>query len=244
MADDDRSGLITGTREEIARVCRCTAVELDQALAELGTTKTADVTFRNKIVTVVNRRMNREYKVRKCIALRVAKYRVKVACNAPETGEMLDVRDQRLDTKYTHTPRAGSKLIPKNLEEVKAWAAMDGVSLETAERFYNHYEGSGWIDKNGNPVINARAKLKTWAEGDRAKPIEQAHKDREGPARAEPKNDFWRTSKELDLVNAEIQAIENRASRTAMDTIINPADLAQYNRLRKKRKELKQGLGI
>src|SRR5581483_8888058 len=57
----DRSGVITGPREELARFGRCSAVQCDAALRDLIRTNAADVTERNGVVTVTNRRMRREF---------------------------------------------------------------------------------------------------------------------------------------------------------------------------------------
>jgi len=92
MHESDRSGQITGTREQLARVGRCTTVELDHALSELKSTCAADVTIRNEIVTVVNRRMHREFKTRENTRGRVVKYRKKHPqdsdCNVPVTKDI------------------------------------------------------------------------------------------------------------------------------------------------------------
>lgn len=95
MHESDRSGVIAGTREQIARLCRCSAVELGLALSELSTSKTADVTERNSHVTVINRRMQREYKDRIDTRLRVKRHRGNAACNGDETGHISYIRDQR-----------------------------------------------------------------------------------------------------------------------------------------------------
>lgn len=75
MHGSDRSGQITGTREQIARAGRCTVVELEAALADLAHTKSANVTFRDAKVTVINRRMQREAKERNRIKLAMQKKR-------------------------------------------------------------------------------------------------------------------------------------------------------------------------
>ena len=64
MHDLDRTGQLSGTREQLARAGRCSAVELAQALDELSHTRAADVTERNGTVTVINRRMQREHNTR------------------------------------------------------------------------------------------------------------------------------------------------------------------------------------
>jgi len=70
MHEADRSGLITGTLEQLARVSRSTTVTLDQALNELSTSGAAQITRRKGIITVQNRRMVRESHMRENARLR------------------------------------------------------------------------------------------------------------------------------------------------------------------------------
>src|SRR4051812_32125741 len=84
----DLQGVITGTREQLARVGRCSAVELGHALDDLRATNAADVTDRNGIVTVINRRMKREYNLRESIRLRVRKHRGNDPCNGLVTPDL------------------------------------------------------------------------------------------------------------------------------------------------------------
>lgn len=65
MHENGREGLLTGTPDQLARVCRCSAADLSVALDELSTTCTADVSNRHGKVTVINRRMKRESDERK-----------------------------------------------------------------------------------------------------------------------------------------------------------------------------------
>lgn len=89
MHEMDRSGQITGTTEQLARLCRCTAVNFVQALEELKATNTATVTERNGKVTVINRRMKREDRERKSRNERALRYRQKMKreSNAESDGE-------------------------------------------------------------------------------------------------------------------------------------------------------------
>lgn len=75
MHQSGRSGELSGTTDQIARLARCSTAELTQALTDLQTTGTADVTFRNNNITVANRLMKREAKERKEGAKRQAKFR-------------------------------------------------------------------------------------------------------------------------------------------------------------------------
>ncbi len=82
MHESDRSGQLSGTPEQLARVARCTPVQLSHALQELGDSHTADVTDRNSIVTLENRRMRREFQARKDAAERQKRHRGKVEINS------------------------------------------------------------------------------------------------------------------------------------------------------------------
>jgi uncharacterized protein YdaU (DUF1376 family) len=55
---------------------------------------------------------------------------------------------------------------------------------------------------------------------------------------------FWKLSKELELVETELKKINERASQTAMNKIIQPQDLDAYNRLRNRRSEIKSKLQL
>jgi hypothetical protein len=77
-------GSVTGTREQLARLCRCTVAEMDAALGELLQTRTADISFgRNGQITVTSRRLQREAKERENNALRQKRHREKKKSNAP-----------------------------------------------------------------------------------------------------------------------------------------------------------------
>jgi hypothetical protein len=60
----DRGGELCGTPEQLARIARCSPVELGIALTELQTTGTADVSERNGAVRILSRRMSRDAKKR------------------------------------------------------------------------------------------------------------------------------------------------------------------------------------
>ncbi|MDE2098704.1 MAG: hypothetical protein KGL39_15730 [Patescibacteria group bacterium] len=71
----NRCGQITGTRDQLARPGRCTTAQVGLALQDLIKTKAADVTERNGVVTVINRRMKREAKAREQGRKRVERHR-------------------------------------------------------------------------------------------------------------------------------------------------------------------------
>ena len=63
----DRCGQLSGTVEALARVCRCRVDEMRAAVDDLRSTGAANVTDSNGIVTLVNRRMRREYEDRQAV---------------------------------------------------------------------------------------------------------------------------------------------------------------------------------
>jgi hypothetical protein len=75
MHEFDRSGSLTGTREQLSRVCRCALSDMQTAIAELDSTGAANVTERNGVVTLVNRRMQREHQERLATRNRVQRHR-------------------------------------------------------------------------------------------------------------------------------------------------------------------------
>lgn len=94
----DRSGVITGTRDGLAKLGRCSAVHVESALQDLSHTKAANVTERNGIVTVTNRRMRREYITRSGNRLRKQKQRCTLDSHAPVTPYKSEVRSNKSNT--------------------------------------------------------------------------------------------------------------------------------------------------
>ncbi len=93
----DRCGQLSGTVEALARVCRCRVDEMRAANDDLRSTGASDVTDSNEIVTLVNRRMFREYENRQAVKNRVDRHRRNkkqregnAACNASDTEVQRD----------------------------------------------------------------------------------------------------------------------------------------------------------
>ncbi|HZV36614.1 MAG TPA: hypothetical protein VFB72_18700 [Verrucomicrobiae bacterium] len=90
MWGNGRTGELRGTYDQLARALRCTRPEVELAVAELEQCNTADVKRDNDysgnvLVTLINRRMQREYKERMGIKLRVNRHRGNGHGNAPVT---------------------------------------------------------------------------------------------------------------------------------------------------------------
>jgi hypothetical protein len=75
MHENCRSGTLSGTPGQLSRVLRCTESAFMAAIMDLQATGAADVTERNGIVTLINRRMYRESKERESNRLRQSRLR-------------------------------------------------------------------------------------------------------------------------------------------------------------------------
>jgi len=90
MHELNRCGELSGTPEQLSRLGRCSTEELAHALDELSTRPSpeqkpaADIQTRNGIVTIINRRMKREYDDRQASNSRVLRHRAENS-NANET---------------------------------------------------------------------------------------------------------------------------------------------------------------
>jgi len=112
MHELDRVGELSGTVEQLARAGRCSPVQLTHALTDLQTTGAADVTQRNDIVTVINRRMSREHKQREGNTLRQERFRRNGNSNGTITPHTSEIRDQKSESTHdpSTSPRARTKI--------------------------------------------------------------------------------------------------------------------------------------
>lgn len=89
MHEAERSGVLRGTVEELARLARCSDEELEKFLAEIAAKKAANVVrdsvTGNAVVTVINRRMKKEAKERKQNAIRQQRFKEKEKGNVNST---------------------------------------------------------------------------------------------------------------------------------------------------------------
>ena len=77
MHELDGCGELSGTIKQLAVLGRCTPTEVEAAIDELSESESATVTFHNKKITLINRRMAKEYKRRKSNTNRQKRYRNK-----------------------------------------------------------------------------------------------------------------------------------------------------------------------
>ena len=116
---EGRTGSLTGTVDQLARIARCETSEMEAVLEELRVTKSLHVTVCNSQVTVSSRRMLREQKDRLGAAKRVREYRERRNSNDDVTAQRSEVRSQK--SKGTNLPKAG-KPAPASLDpRIQDW---------------------------------------------------------------------------------------------------------------------------
>jgi hypothetical protein len=125
-----RTGVLSGTREQLARFGRCSAAELGRALDELKQHDAGLVTEENGVVTVVNRRMLKEAERRKSDAERQKRHRSRAdgggvtsmsqQNNAPHAYGCSD-GDGSGEQQRKGGPGENPPVTPDDLEQIGDW---------------------------------------------------------------------------------------------------------------------------
>lgn len=122
MHNLDQSGVITGTADQIARICRCSCVEFVQAVNELRANHVGEITERNGVYTIVNRRMKREYEASGKAKMRQKRFQEKAKTqNKREiNGEKTPDIQIQIQNKERETMRAGDSELWQEAEAIQA----------------------------------------------------------------------------------------------------------------------------
>jgi len=175
MWESRERGKISGTPDELAKLLRATNGDFETFLKELERHNFADVTNCNNEVTLINRRMYREQKIRDNTRLRVSKFRSNAKCNAPVTelssssssnkeiykekkdvfGEFKNVKltdeeYQKLNTEFGET---GTKQRIENLSEYIA---------SKGKKYLSHYATILTWERKNNPKKETKRKTPEW----------------------------------------------------------------------------------
>lgn len=161
---------LTGTAEQLARVCRCTVLELHSAVEDLKTTNTAFIRERDGKVTILSRRFEREHKERENNYLRKQKWRRNrfgtedgEGCHTPSSSSPSSSSSRlfiKSEKKASKVPEAFAP-DPEMLE----WALREGftpeeVSVETPAMI-DHFVGTGGVKRDW------RATWRNWMRNSR-----------------------------------------------------------------------------
>lgn len=124
----DHAGQVTGTPEQLSRLCRCGVVEFVDAFKEFRASSVADVTERNGIVTVISRRMKRDNIEREKTNERVKKHRCNGFVTDNETRMKQDSSSSSSSSKEKEQQAAPKKAPPLSQENLGQEGIPDSVS--------------------------------------------------------------------------------------------------------------------
>ena len=175
MHENGETGRLEGTVKGLSQICRCSESEIEDVLAELDQTKTAEiihssvtcnanVTPCSKNVTIINRRMAREHKDRVNTKLRVKRYREKTKlgeCNEKVTSPSSSSSSYSSSNIKKNIKKKVDKFTKPTPEEVSEYAKSIDFDLE-GNSFVDYYEARGWKYKQGQPMKSWQAAVRTW----------------------------------------------------------------------------------
>jgi hypothetical protein len=162
MHELDRSGELRGTSEELARLARCSTIELVQALTDLQNKRAADVIQRNDHWVIANRRMKREAFTREKRAQAGSKGGSKAQANRQPTPYDSDNDNDEVA-----------------LQRVREFARGRGIAESDADWFFWKCVGNGWTN-HGDPIRDWKATLDSWYRAGYT-PSKRQHQSRNGP---------------------------------------------------------------
>lgn len=144
MHERNRSGELRGTSDQLARLARCSTVELESALTDLQTTGAALVEQRNGIWWIANRRMKREADTRE---------------KRKQSGRIGGSQTQanREQTPYDNDVDNDNEA----LQRVREFAREKGIVESDADWFFWKCKGNGWTNR-GEPIRDWKATLFCW----------------------------------------------------------------------------------
>lgn len=155
MHELDRSGVLVGTHQQLLRLGRCSATELDQALDELSTSGAADITKNNKTITIINRRMKRESDLRQARSVAGQKgMRQRWHNKGDNTNDNECVTP--LENEYVNV---NENVNEYSLEEVKDACIVNGIPESNAQVYYDHFNAQGWLRANSLPITSLRSHI-------------------------------------------------------------------------------------
>lgn len=161
MHELDRAGQLRGTYEQLARVARCLPADVAHALTELQATEAADVTERNGVVTVINRRMKNEANERNGNRLRKRRQRGSQDCHAPVAPHISESESESEYREGGEPPPACSEV--PTLEQAIAETAVAGILPEFARYVFQDWSSRSGKDGGGNVVPWLPYVTKRWA---------------------------------------------------------------------------------
>lgn len=166
MHKNDQSGEISGTISQLAQISRCTPSQFSKAIADLSATKTATVMHRNDTVTVINRRMQQEFKAKVSAAIRAKRHRQKQKSNTNSKPEKLDVRSKMLEDKIIQNTKqhglleSDEQAFLNNQIQNEQFCMTKGITITQLIELKKEFVGD--LKLKGEPVRDLQRHFVNW----------------------------------------------------------------------------------
>lgn len=87
----------------------------------------------------------------------------KIEINCNQLHSNVPVIQSESESKSESKGKKATKaaFVPPTLDEIKAYCAERRSSVN-AQKFFDYFDASGWVDSRGKPVLNWKQKLITW----------------------------------------------------------------------------------
>ncbi len=142
MHELDQSGELCGTSEELARLARCSTVELDLALTDLQNKLAANICIhRNGSWSIANRRMKKERDTQEKRALAGSKGGSKTQASREQIPEYEDEDEGK--------------------RKVREFCTSISIGEKDADWFFWKCHANGWRN-NGQPILDWKGTLRSW----------------------------------------------------------------------------------
>lgn len=158
------SYFIEGDFRQLAKLCRCSEVQIQAAICEIKTFKIGNITQHGTNTKIVCRRFER--------AFRIKELRSKAGKISATKRQHHPQHDVSTPSAYAYASDSASKegglgetrpsrFVSPDFPTVKLQAAKIGLSETEAEHFFNYYESNGWrVGKN--PMRSWTHALTNW----------------------------------------------------------------------------------
>lgn len=153
--DIPRGSLVT-SRAKLAKELLTSEQQIRTALKHLKSTGEITIKATNKftIITIVNYEMYQQNNQEEN--------------HQPTNNQPTTNHNRRRGRKERSVCGKNNRVVFPTLTDIISYSEYLGISDKGyCEKFYNHYESIGWVDKNGNKIKNWKLKFKYWIEEDK-----------------------------------------------------------------------------
>lgn len=220
MHEQDQSGELRGTSVQLARLARCSTVELEEAFTDLQTSRVAELQNRSGVWTIANRRMKRAADLRGKRADAGSKGGSKTKANFLSGSPQYESEDE-------------------GLEKVREFARGEGICEADADWFFWKEHGNGWTN-GGEPVRDWKATFRSWKSARYLPSLKMANGSTSNPQR---QMSAFEIEKRTTAINDEINAIYRKQPMGSdSKRILTPDIRQQLDILKQRKEELKKEL--